>query len=136
MRGDLPELAARQVEVVRWVAERTSADRILVCPSYYTDDPVLDRVFGERPAGYLEELAGGLDPSIGIFWTGEEVCSREVSPGHLRRVAERIGRKPFLWDNYPVNDGQRMSQYLHLRGFTGRPASIAGEVAAHGINPA
>ena len=54
----------------------------------------------------------------------------------LRRVAEQLRRKPFLWDNYPVNDGQRMSQYLHLRGFTGRPASIGGEIAAHGVNPA
>jgi hyaluronoglucosaminidase len=77
-----------------------------------------------------------LDPGIQVFWTGEEVCSRELSPGHLERVAAQLGRKPFLWDNYPVNDGQRMSQYLHLRAFTGRPASIAGHVAAHGINPA
>lgn len=136
MRGDVQELAARQAEVVEWAAARTGADRVLVCPSYYTDDPVLDRVFGARPAGYLEALGARLDPSIGILWTGEEVCSRELSPAHLRRVGDRMRRKPFLWDNYPVNDGQRMSQYLHLRGFTGRPAGIAGLVAAHGVNPA
>jgi hyaluronoglucosaminidase len=29
-----------------------------------------------------------------------------------------------------------MSQYLHLRGFTGRSAEIAGHIAAHGVNPA
>jgi hypothetical protein len=45
-----------------------------------------------------------------------------------------LGRKPFLWDNYPVNDGPLMSQHLHLRGFTGRPATIAPHLAAHGIN--
>jgi hypothetical protein len=44
--------------------------------------------------------------------------------------------RPFLWDNYPVNDGQRMSQFVHVRGFTGRPAGMAELVAAHGINPA
>jgi hyaluronoglucosaminidase len=136
MRGDVPELAERQIEIVDWAAGRTAADRVIVCPSYYTDDPVLDRVFGQRPPGYLERLGAGLDPRIEIFWTGEEVCSLELSPGHLRRVAEQIRRKPFLWDNYPVNDGQRMSQYLHVRGFTGRPAAIADLVAAHGINPA
>ncbi|HYR10780.1 MAG TPA: beta-N-acetylglucosaminidase domain-containing protein [Longimicrobium sp.] len=136
MRGDVPELAERQLEIVDWAAGRTAADRIIVCPSYYTDDPVLDRVFGQRPAGYLERLGAGLDAKIEIFWTGEEVCSAELSPGHLRRVAEQIRRKPFLWDNYPVNDGQRMSQYLHVRGFTGRPAAIADLIAAHGINPA
>jgi hyaluronoglucosaminidase len=41
-----------------------------------------------------------------------------------------------LWDNYPVNDGQRMSQSLHLRGFTGRPAGNAPLLRAHAINPA
>ncbi|HEV3050330.1 MAG TPA: beta-N-acetylglucosaminidase domain-containing protein, partial [Longimicrobium sp.] len=136
MRGDVPGLAERQLEVVDWAAGRTAADRIIVCPSYYTDDPVLDRVFGQRPAGYIEALGAGLDPRIEIFWTGEEVCSYELSPGHLRRVAEQLRRKPFLWDNYPVNDGQRMSQFLHVRGFTGRPAQMAGLIAAHGINPA
>lgn len=136
MRGDVPELAERQLEIVDWAAGRTAVGRVIVCPSYYTDDPVLDRVFGQRPEGYIEALGAGLDPRIEIFWTGEEVCSAELSPGHLRRVAEQIRRKPFLWDNYPVNDGQRMSQYLHVRGFTGRPAAIADLVAAHGINPA
>lgn len=136
MRGDTPDLADGQIEVIQWAADRTSADRVLVCPTYYSDDPVLDRVFGARPPGYLDRLGRALDPSIEIFWTGEEVCSREISVGHLTRVAEEIHRKPILWDNYPVNDGHRMSQYLHLRGFTGRPASIAGHVAAHGINPA
>jgi hypothetical protein len=41
-----------------------------------------------------------------------------------------------LWDNYPVNDGDRMSQHLHLRGFTGRPAANRDYLAGHAINPA
>lgn len=136
MKGDLPELAPRQVEIVHWIAARTSAQRLIACPSYYTDDPVLDRVFGQRPANYLEDLGAGLDAGIEIMWTGEEVCSREFSPGHLARVSDQMRRKPFLWDNYPVNDGPRMSRFLHLRGFTGRPSAIGPHIAAHAINPA
>lgn len=136
MRGDIPGLAGQQCEIVHWAAARTRAERIVVCPSYYTDDPVLDRVFGRRPDGYVAELGATLDPAIEVFWTGEEVCSREFSAGHLQRVTDELRRRPFLWDNYPVNDGQRMSQYLHLRGFTGRPASMASHIAAHGVNPA
>jgi hyaluronoglucosaminidase len=136
MRGDVPGIAEMQVEVVEWCAARTGATRVIACPSYYTDDPVLDRVFGQRPAGYLETLGRGLDPAVQLFWTGEEVCSRQITPGHAERVAEQLRRRPFLWDNYPVNDGQRMSQHLHLRGFTGRPASLGSVVAAHGVNPA
>jgi hypothetical protein len=135
MRGDVPDLATRQAEIVHWAAERTTADRIIVCPTYYSDDPVLDRAFGARPIGYVEQMGALLDASIQVFWTGEEVCSREISPGHLARVAEQLGRLPMLWDNYPVNDGQRMSQFLHLRGFTGRGAAIADHLMAHGINP-
>ena len=29
-----------------------------------------------------------------------------------------------------------MSQHLHLRAFTGRPAAIAPHIAGHGVNPA
>lgn len=136
MRGDVPDLAARQVEIAHFAASRTRASRVLVCPSYYSDDPVLDRVFGTRPPDYLEALGRRLDPRIEVFWTGEEVCSREYSVGHLQDVAGRLGRRPFLWDNYPVNDGPRMSPHLHLRAFTGRPASIAHTIAGHAINPA
>jgi hyaluronoglucosaminidase len=136
IRGDDPRLADRQAAVVAFAAGRTRALRLYVCPSYYSDDPVLDRVFGARPAGYLERLGRLLDPAVGVFWTGEEVCAREIGPAHLREVAQRLGRAPVLWDNYPVNDGQRMSQYLHVRGFTGRPAANASLLAGHAINPA
>jgi hypothetical protein len=136
IRGDDPTLADRQAAVVRFVAERTRATHLYACPSYYSDDPVLDRVFGARPSGYLQRLGRLLDPAVRIFWTGEEVCSREYGAAHLRRVAETLGRAPVLWDNYPVNDGQRMSQCLHLRGVTGRPASNAALLAGHAVNPA
>ncbi len=136
MRGDLPDLAVTQTEIMHWVAARTKAKRLIVCPSYYSDDPVLDRFFGKRPANYLAEFGSLLDPSIDVFWTGEEVCSREFSPGHLARVTDQLRRKPFLWDNYPVNDGQRMSPFLHVRAFTGRPASIRTHLSAHSVNPA
>ena len=136
MRGDLPDLAVTQAEIMHWVGARTKAKKLIVCPSYYTDDPVLDRFFGKRPPNYLEDLGRLLDPSIEVFWTGEEVCSKEYSPGHLARVADQLRRKPFLWDNYPVNDGQRMSQYLHVRAFTGRHAGIGAHLSAHSVNPA
>ena len=136
MRGDVPDLAEKQAEIAHWLRERTAATRLLVCPSYYTDDPILDRIFGNRPENYLEELGRLLDPAIEILWTGEEVCSREFSPGHLARVSGQLRRKPFIWDNYPVNDGPRMSQFLHLRGFSGRPASMGAHISAHGVNPA
>lgn len=136
MRGDLPDLAKSQAEILHWIAARTGASRVIACPTYYTDDPVLDRFFGARPDRYLEDLGAALDPAIGLFWTGEEVCSAEYSPGHLARVEGQLRRKPVLWDNYPVNDGPRMSNFLHLRAMTGRPAAIGAHLAGHAVNPA
>lgn len=136
MHVDLPDLAARQIEIAHLAKEVAPHLNLSITPSFYSDDPVLERVFGACPPNYLADLGNGIDPTIDIYWTGEEVCAREISPGHLARVATLLKRKPLLWDNYPVNDGPRMSQYLHLRGFTGRPAANASHLAGHAINPA
>ncbi len=136
MRGDVADLAERQAQIVAVAADATNASRILCCPSYYSDDPILDVAFGQRPPRYLQDLGQLLDPSVELFWTGPEVVSLEYTAGHLDRVADEMGRKPFLWDNYPVNDGPRMARHLHLRGFTGRGAAIGPHIAGHAVNPA
>jgi hypothetical protein len=64
------------------------------------------------------------------------VCSRAYGVHGLEGVAATLRRKPVIWDNYPVNDGPVMSQSLHLRAFTGRPAAMAGAIGAHAVNPA
>jgi len=135
MKGDQADLADVQVRMAHFAAEHSKARRVIVCPTVYSDDPMLERLFGPTPARYLEDLGAQLDPAIEVFWTGEEVCSREYSPGHLARVTEQLRRKPTLWDNYPVNDGPGMSPFLHLRAFTGRPAAIGAHLAAHAVNP-
>ena len=50
--------------------------------------------------------------SASIFWTGPKVCSSDYPAAHLKQVAEWLHRKPFLWDNYPVNDGSKQGQQL------------------------
>jgi hyaluronoglucosaminidase len=136
MHVTLPDLAAKQIEIAHLARDTAPHLRMNITPSYYSDDPVLERVFGACPPNYLTDIGDGLDPAIDIYWTGEEVCAREISPGHLARIAATLKRKPLLWDNYPVNDGPRMSQFLHLRGFTGRPSTNAGLISGHAINPA
>lgn len=136
MRGDFDDLAQRQADIVAFCCDHSTAKRFFMCPSYYSNDPVLDRVFGARPARYLETLGKLIDDKVAIYWTGEEVCSAQYSHGHLADISGQIGRKIALWDNYPVNDGPRMSNHLHLRGFTGRSANSGAYVSHHAINPA
>ncbi|WP_241241903.1 beta-N-acetylglucosaminidase domain-containing protein [Sphingobium algorifonticola] len=136
MDGDVPDLATRQANIVSFCLDHSAATRYFVTPTYYSDDRVLDHVFGQRPVDYLAALGRNVDPAVAIYWTGEEVCARQLSPGAMREIGDLLGRKPAVWDNYPVNDGPRMSAHLHLRAFTGRPASLAGYISHHAINPA
>lgn len=130
-----PGLAKTQADILHWVKARSRCAQLLMCPTYYSLDPVLDRIFGERPPDYLSELGKHLDPSIGVFWTGEQVCSKGYTLEHIRWVNSQVGRKVSLWDNYPVNDGPRMCKFLHLSPFENRPHSLAGELSAHFVNP-
>lgn len=132
MKGDVPDLARIQVEIAHLMAETTGIERVIVCPSYYSFDPVLEKVFGKAPDRYLEDLGQGLAQGIEIFWTGPKVCSEEYPEDHLRQVTEVLQRKPFLWDNYPVNDGAKICKFLHLRPFR---EHHPGLVAGHAANP-
>lgn len=135
MPRHIDALAAAQVEVVADVLAVTRARHVLVCPSYYSNDPALERLFGSRPPDYWGTLGRELPAEVGIFWTGERVCSTEYRCDELAPIAERFRRKPVLWDNYPVNDGAKISLFLHIDAFRARPAGLAQCVQAHFANP-
>lgn len=135
-RSDTPALAARQAEVAEFAAARASNARVFFCPTWYSDDPLLDAMFGQRPPDYLAELGRTLDAAVAVYWAGPQICPAEIPVTHIQRVAETLGRAPVLWDNYPVNDSPRMIRHLHLRAFSGRPAGLAEVSAGHAINPA
>lgn len=135
MRGDAQELSRIQVDIVHRVAALSHATSFIMCPTYYSDDPILEKLFGQKPDQYLQDLGKQLDPTIDVFWTGPKVCSTAYPEAHLQDVGDRLGRKPFLWDNYPVNDGAKLSLFLHLKAFENRPAEMAQWVSGHGVNP-
>jgi hyaluronoglucosaminidase len=135
MRGDIPGLAEIQIDIAHEAAELSSAKRIVFCPTYYSFDPVLEKVFGKMPHNYWQTFAQQLDKTIDIFWTGEKVCSPSYNSEHLIEVNELIGRKPFLWDNYPVNDGAVKSNLLQLRAFDKSHSQLDGKLSGHAVNP-
>ncbi|RYY01862.1 MAG: hyaluronidase [Gammaproteobacteria bacterium] len=135
MRGDIPNLANLQIDYMHEVAELTTAKRIIFCPTYYSFDPVLEKVFGKMPETYWQDLNKNLDKKIDVFWTGEKVCSTAYSVNHLTQVTDLLGRKPFLWDNYPVNDGAVKANHLHLRAVDQSHSEIQNNVAGHALNP-
>ncbi len=135
MRGDVPNLAKTQIQITKDVLDKTSARKVIMCPTYYSFDPVLEKVFGKMPENYLQDLGAGLPTHIDLFWTGPKICSNTYPEDHLKEVAQLLGRKPFLWDNYPVNDGAKMSKHLHLKGFENRPSQLATLTSGHAVNP-
>lgn len=135
MKGDVPGLAKLQADIVHEIRELSDSKHLIMCPSYYTFDPILEKVFGKMPEDYFASLGEHIDKDIDIFWTGPKVCSTDYPVSHLKEVSELLQRKPFLWDNYPVNDGARMSRFLHLSGFEGRSHSLAEWTSGHAVNP-
>jgi hypothetical protein len=63
------------------------------------------------------------------------VLSTAFSRADIEAVAARLGRAPVLWDNYPVNDGQRISRFLHLLPVRGRPWQLSQWCRGHLANP-
>lgn len=135
MRGDLPELAQRQAELAQVALEASSARQLILCPTYYSTDPLLEKVFGQRPKDYWQDLGERLPPEIDVFWTGPQVCSERYPADHLAQVSQWLGRKPFLWDNYPVNDSAEQSRFLRLMAYPKDHGTLAGKVAGHAANP-
>lgn len=126
MRGDVPGIARYQLEIMELVRAHSTARTFLLCPTWYSSDPRLARLFGAPPGDYLEALGAGLPADIGVFWTGPQIISAHYPPEHLDAIATLLQRKPVLWDNYPVNDAERLCDFLHLR-----PAERGPELREH-----
>lgn len=136
-------LAAAQVELVSFLLDELGVKKapcpagqhsasglqrssgLWFCPTQYHGNP-------ETP--YLRELAQSLPGEVEVFWTGPEVCSREVRTGYMQRVAEVLGRRPLLWDNYPVNDAF-MAPEIHLGPYQGRDPDLYTAVRGVFLNP-
>lgn len=134
MPGDVPDLAQRQLEIVHDVRAWMPGSGLRVCPTYYSDDPVLDQVFGDRPDDYLRVLGAGLPASVELFWTGPRVCSTSVASTDLAPVTQVSGCSLALWDNYPVNDSKLRSDHLYLAPLDGRSADLANCLGSHWCN--
>jgi hyaluronoglucosaminidase len=123
----LAEIAARQPSSwkdVEW----------WICPSYYSEDPLLERAFGEFECDFLETMAQDLPANVACFWTGPAVVSRNITLRHARRISARLHHRLLLWDNYPVND-LSMAAELHIGPLSGRDPRLPEFVYGYLNNP-
>lgn len=136
MVKDSEDVGKAQNEIIKTVEDLLPAhvQHFIICPSYYCDDPILERLFGSCPDTYFSDLTAGLPERVEIFWTGDKVLSEDITPEYIDQVTKRLGRKPFIWDNYPVNDGKKSCDFLFLGKFKGR-TNLQGHVTGHAVNP-
>jgi len=105
-----------------------------ICPSYYTEDPLLARNFGAFEPSFLETLGEHLPETVSCLWTGPSVVSESISLAHIGKVKEALHHRLILWDNYPVND-LTMSMEMHLSPLTGRDPRLPEQVYGYMNNP-
>ena len=105
-RARFSSLAQAHAYVIRKLKSDLDARDVglLVAQTTYTN------VFGSRD--YLKELGQLLPPSVPLIWTGVDVISFAITVPEARQWGDWIGRKPAVWDNYPVNDFARWRPFL------------------------
>lgn len=90
---------------------------------------------GVTPTPYLRELAARLPAEVHVMWTGPSVVPATVSAADARRWSDALGgRRPLIWDNYPVND-TIMAPSLHLAPLVGREPELAHQAVGLLANP-
>lgn len=120
-------LAQAQSQFVNRVLDELGANRLIFCPTYY---------WGFRE-GYLREIGESLDSKVLVMWTGPHIVPPRIKADDVDRAAELLGRRPVIWDNYPVNDYflSRGVYRLHMGPFKGREKKAVEKSAGYVLNP-
>jgi hypothetical protein len=88
----------------RRLKSQSAENHLTVTPTVYTNE------WGSRD--YIKELGAGVNPGVNIVWTGTQVESPAITVAQAREWGGFLGRKPLLWDNFPVNDERPWRVFL------------------------
>ncbi len=122
-----PGLGQDHADLTTWLRDHLGDRAALVLmPTEYT---------GNRSTPYLDDLAAGAPGDVPIGWTGPTVVCDEISVADADARADALGgRRPLLWDNYPVND-LAMDDRLFLGPLRGREPGLAAACSGYFANP-
>ena len=112
------------------LVSRNGETELLFVPTVYSGTP---GVFNEAELGYLDEMKN-INQAVSLSWTGEGIFDPEITAQELRDIAALIGRKPWIWDNYPVNDFN-LGLGMFLAPVEGRSADMLSETDGVLCNP-
>lgn len=88
-------------DLAAFLNTKDGCEELIFVPSAYCyESEIRLRVDLEK---YYNSLMNGLDDSIHIMWTGNDVCS-SMENGKFEEFKALTNKKPFFWLNWPVND--------------------------------
>ena len=90
------------------------SNKLTVCPTVYN---------GRGNEYYISKLGQNISPLISIFWTGRDICSRELTSLEAINFTQHTRHKPLYWDNYPVNDCS-MHNEMHISPLINRDTDL------------
>jgi len=89
---------------------------------------------GSGASAYKTTFGTTLDPSVRVQWTGEGVFSDRITLSSVTAAVTNYHTDHlYIWDNLPVNDGQR--DRLFLNPLTGRDAQLYTKIDGITSNP-
>jgi hyaluronoglucosaminidase len=91
-----------------------SSIKLTVCPTLYN---------GRGDEYYISKLGQNISPQISLFWTGRDICSRDLTSFEALKFIEGTHHKPLYWDNYPVNDCAMYNE-MHLSPIINRDSDL------------
>lgn len=94
--------------------------------------------YGLVDSPYWQTLRSTLNRNIPAIWTGTWVLNQTITGAQAETAAKLMGRKPILWDNYPVNDytyDTGRHPQLMMGPLQGRGATLAAHLAGYISNP-
>lgn len=125
--------ALAQADLANWLyateGGKDPSFRLWMTPSHY---------YGVKSDPYLVTLGKNLNDHIQLLWTGPDILSTTITAADTDTFAALIGRKPLIWDNYPVNDYTyviKKKPRLILGPIRGRDPHLASHVSGYVLNP-
>ncbi len=94
--------------------ELDSSIRLTVCPTLY---------HGKGNEYYISKLGKNIPTLVSVFWTGRDICSRELTSLEAIKFNGHTYHKPLYWDNYPVNDCSMFNE-MHISPIIGRDPDL------------
>lgn len=88
--------------------------RLTVCPTCY---------HGKGDEKELVDFAGNVPENVSVFFTGTDICSKELTFRDADVFYKNTSHKPLYWDNYPVNDAE-MFMEMHMGPLMGREGEL------------